>query len=185
MAVLSSDVPRPDAAAGNAAVTLVLGGARSGKSMWAENHVRACGLAPVYLATAEAHDEEMRRRIAIHRARRDEHWTTAEEPLDLAGALRDHAGKGRAVLVDCLTLWLANLMAAGFDVALESEALCRELGTIEGHVTLVSNEVGQGIVPDNQLARDFRDHAGLLHQQVAAVAGRVVLVTAGLAQVLK
>jgi adenosylcobinamide kinase/adenosylcobinamide-phosphate guanylyltransferase len=166
-------------------VTLVLGGARSGKSMWAEQHVLDSGLAPVYLATAEAHDEEMRERIAIHRARRDEHWTTVEAPLDLADALKEHAGEGRAVLVDCLTLWLSNLMAARRDVAAESEALCRELGEIGGHVTLVSNEVGEGIVPDNSLARDFRDQAGLLHQQVAAAAGRVVFVIAGLAQTLK
>ena len=184
MAVLTSDVPRPEAT-GNTAVTLVLGGARSGKSLWAESHVLASRLAPVYLATAEAHDEEMRRRVALHRARRDEHWTTVEAPLDLAGALRDHAGEGRAVLVDCLTLWLSNLMAANRDIAGECEALCRELGEIGGHVTLVSNEVGQGIVPDNKLARDFRDQAGFLHQQVAAAAGSVVFVTAGLAQVLK
>jgi len=181
---LSSDVPRPEAT-GNPAVTLVLGGARSGKSMWAENHVLASRLASVYLATAEAHDQEMRERIALHRARRDEHWTTVEAPLDLAAALDEHAGDGRAVLVDCLTLWLANLMAAKRDIAGESEALCRTLGEIGGQVTLVSNEVGQGIVPDNKLAREFRDQAGFLHQQVAAAAGHVVFVTAGLAQVLK
>ena len=184
MTMLHSDIPRPDAA-GNPAVTFVLGGARSGKSMWAEQHVLATGLARVYLATAEAHDEEMRQRIAIHRARRDEHWTTVEAPLDLADALTVHAGKGRAVLVDCLTLWLSNLMAAERDIAKESEALCRVLGTIAGHVTVISNEVGHGIVPDNALARAYRDHAGLLHQQVAASAGSVVFVTAGLAQVLK
>lgn len=179
-----SDIPRTDLA-GNSAVTFVLGGARSGKSLWAETHVLEAGLARVYLATAEAHDEEMQQRIALHRAQRDEHWTTVEEPLDLAGALRDHAGEGRAVLVDCLTLWLSNIMAADLDVAQESEAVCRVLGTIKGHVTVVSNEVGQGIVPDNAMARDFRDHAGRLHQQVAALAGSVVLVTAGLPQVLK
>ena len=184
MSVPRPDIPRPDAA-GNAAVTFVLGGARSGKSLWAENHVLESRLAPVYLATAEAHDEEMQRRIAQHRAQRDEHWTTVEEPLDLALALKENAGEGRAVLVDCLTLWLANLMAAERDVIKEAEAVCRVLGTIGGHVTVVSNEVGQGIVPANKVAREFRDHAGRLHQQVAALSGKVVFVTAGLAQVLK
>lgn len=173
------------ATAGHAGVCLVLGGARSGKSALAEAMVLGTGLAPVYLATAEARDGEMDERIALHRARRGAAWTTREEPLDLVGALASHAGPSRVVLVDCLTLWLANLMAAGRDPAAEGERLAAWLAGAPGPVVLVSSEVGQGIVPDNALARRFRDAAGLLHQTIAGVAGRVLFVTAGLAQTLK
>ena len=170
---------------GHGAVCLVLGGARSGKSDVAEAAVLETGLQPVYLATAQARDGEMDERIARHRARRGPAWITVEEPLDLVGALAAHAGPGRAVLVDCLTLWLANLMAAGHDPGAEGDRLAAALGAATGPVVLVSNEVGQGIVPDNALARRFRDEAGLLHQKVAGLAGRVLFVTAGLATTLK
>lgn len=166
-------------------VCLVLGGARSGKSGLAEAEVLGTGLAPVYLATAEPLDGEMDDRIARHRARRGAAWTTVEEPLDLAGALTRHAGPDRAVLVDCLTLWLSNLMHAGRDLAAERVRLCETLAAVSGPVVLVSSEVGQGIVPDNPLARRFRDEAGLLHQAVATVARRVVFVVAGLPLTLK
>jgi adenosylcobinamide kinase/adenosylcobinamide-phosphate guanylyltransferase len=163
---------------------LILGGARSGKSARGEALTlsAADGGSAVYLATSEAGDAEMAARIAEHRARRGSRWITREAPLDLVGAL---AGEARPVLVDCLTLWLSNLMAAGRDVAREGERLA---GVLESHaapIVLVSNEVGMGIVPDNTLARAFRDHAGRLHQAIAAVADRVELVVAGLPLVLK
>lgn len=167
-----------------APVTLILGGARSGKSRFAENLVAGSGLRPVLIATAEAGDEEMAARIAAHRARRGPGWTAVEEPLELAGALAAVAA-GEAALVDCLTLWLANLMAAGRDVDAARRELAAALPGLAAPAVLVSNEVGQGIVPDNALARHFRDAAGLLHQDVAAAADRVWFVVAGLPQRLK
>ncbi len=166
-----------------ARVTLVLGGARSGKSALAETLAAAPGGRPVYLATAEPGDAEMAERIRRHRERRGLGWATIEEPLDIVGRLA--AADGAAVLVDCLTLWLANLMQAGLDVAAETARLVEALARHAGPVVLVANEVGFGIVPDNPLARDFRDHAGRLNQAVAAVADRVYLVAAGLPLVLK
>jgi len=166
-------------------VTLVLGGARSGKSAHAEMLIAAAGGAPVYVATAEPGDDEMAERIAAHRARRGEGWRTVEAPVALAETLRTEARAGNAVLVDCLTIWLSNLLFAGRDVEAEVEALMIALGKAGGPVVLVSNEVGLGIVPENALARAFRDHAGRLNQQVAAAADRVVLVTAGLPMTLK
>ena len=159
-------------------VTLVLGGARSGKSAFAES-LLAGG---TYLATATAGDQEMAARIAEHRARRGESWRTLEEPLELATALAACQGP---VLVDCLTLWLANIMQAGREVDAETQGLVAALQDLTGPVVLVSNEVGSGIVPDNELAREFRDRAGRLNQDVAAVAGRVLLVAAGLPLVMK
>lgn len=169
-------------------VTLVLGGARSGKSRYAESLVEGEPGDCIYIATAEAGtagDAEMADRIRRHRARRGARWRTLEEPLALAEALAPAAGPGCAVLVDCLTLWLANLMAAGRDVDGETENLVAALAGVRGAVVLVSNEVGHGIVPENALARAFRDHAGALHQAVAAASDRVVMVTAGLPLVLK
>jgi adenosylcobinamide kinase/adenosylcobinamide-phosphate guanylyltransferase len=164
--------------------TLVLGGARSGKSSFAERLVAAHPGRRVYLATAETGDAEMAERIRRHRARRGAGWTTVEEPLDLPRAL-EAAGRDAAVLVDCLTLWLNNLMAAARDVECETQALIETLPRLRAPAVFVSNEVGLGIVPDNALARAFRDHAGLLHQAVAAAADRVYFVTAGLPLLLK
>ena len=165
-------------------ITLVLGGTRSGKSAFAETLV--CEAArPVYVATAEAGDAEMAERIRRHRRRRGEQWTTVEEPLRLVEVLRERATPGSAVLVDCLTLWLANHMAAASDVDAEARALVESLATLAGPVVLVSNEVGLGIVPDNPSARVFRDHAGRLHQAVAAIAQRVFWVVAGLPTLIK
>ena len=163
-------------------VTLVLGGARSGKSALAEGVVRAAGPSPVYIATAEAWDDEMRARIAEHRAQRDgQGWRTVEAPLDLPGAL---AAAGSApVLVDCLTLWLTNLMLGEHNIPAASAALLAALDR-PGPTVLVANEVGLGIVPDNALARRFRDAAGRLNQQVAARADTVVFTAAGLPMVL-
>ena len=172
-------------AAGAPPVCFVLGGARSGKSAVAEGEVMRSGLEPVYLATGEARDGEMAERIARHKARRGQAWKTIEEPRELIDVLSAQAGPGRAILVDCLTLWLANLMAAGRDPVAEGDRLAVALADAAGPVVLVSNEVGQGIVPENALARRFRDEAGLIHAKVAAVAGRVLFVTAGLPQTLK
>ena len=168
-----------------APVTLVLGGARSGKSRHAEALVESRPGTCVYLATAQAGDAEMAARIAAHRARRGPRWTTVEEPLELAGALAAAAGPERAVLVDCLTLWLSNLLDAGRDVAAETEALLDALPGLAGPVVLVSNEVGLGVVPDNKLARDFVDHAGRMHQALAGAADSVVFMTAGLPMAVK
>jgi adenosylcobinamide kinase/adenosylcobinamide-phosphate guanylyltransferase len=166
-------------------VTLVVGGARSGKSRFAERLARASGLPVVYIATATARDDEMRARIAEHQARRDAAWRTVEAPDDLAGALDAETGAGRYALVDCLTLWLSNVMLAGEDVPAAIDRLLAALSRAGGPVVLVSNEVGSGIVPDNALARAFRDHQGWLNQRVAALSGRVTLVAAGLPLDLK
>jgi adenosylcobinamide kinase/adenosylcobinamide-phosphate guanylyltransferase len=168
-----------------APVTLVLGGARSGKSRHAEALVASQPGPCIYLATAQAGDAEMAARIADHRARRGARWTTVEEPLDLIVALGQACGPDRAVLVDCLTLWLSNLLGAGRDVAAECEGLLAALPEFKGPVVLVSNEVGQGVVPEGALARAFVDHAGRLHQDLAAAAQRVIFMTAGLPQELK
>lgn len=169
----------------SAAVTLVLGGARSGKSAHAEALILASGLAPVYIATAHAGDQEMRDRILAHQDRRGAAWTTIEEPLDLAAALTRQAAPGNAILVDCLTLWLSNLYGQERDAGAETERLLAALAAAAGPVVLVSNEVGLGIVPDNALARAFADAAGLLNQRIAHHADRVIFVAAGLPVVLK
>jgi len=173
------------AANGDPTVTLVLGGARSGKSAYAERLIAARDGAPVYIATAEPGDDEMAERIAAHRARRGEGWRTIEAPIELAGALRAEARPGNAVLVDCLTIWLSNLLFAARDIDADMAGLMDALSEVEGPVVLVSNEVGLGIVPENALARAFRDHAGRLNQMVAQAADEVVLVTAGLPMTLK
>lgn len=167
-------------------VTLVLGGARAGKSRHAEALIERSGAQrAVYIATAEAGDVEMATRIAAHRASRGETWITVEAPLELADALRDNAVSGRPMLVDCLTLWLSNLMHAGADCDEACDFLLDAFDGLGCPVVLVSNEVGLGIVPDNKLARDFRDLAGRLNQRVAERADRVVFVAAGLPLLLK
>ncbi|MFD1198538.1 bifunctional adenosylcobinamide kinase/adenosylcobinamide-phosphate guanylyltransferase [Brucella gallinifaecis] len=164
----------------NANITLVLGGARSGKSSYAEKLVENSALQPVYLATGRAFDQEMESRISIHRDRRGNEWKTIEEPLNLVGALAKHARHDSFVLVDCLTLWITNLMMAEQNIAAETEALIKALPTLSGPVVFVSNEVGMGIVPENRMAREFRDSAGFLHQAMASVADEVYLLVAGL-----
>jgi len=169
----------------DARVALVIGGQRSGKSRFAEGLVAGARRAPVYLATATAGDAEMATRIEAHRMRRGDAWRVVEEPIDLVRALSDAARPDRTVLVECLTLWLTNLMAEGLPVEAEIERLANALPSLPGPVVLVSNEVGAGIVPDNQLARRFADRLGVLNQRAAAIADRVVLVAAGLPLVLK
>jgi adenosylcobinamide kinase/adenosylcobinamide-phosphate guanylyltransferase len=165
--------------------TLVLGGARSGKSRLAEALCESQSGPCIYLATGEAHDGEMAERIAAHKARRGPRWRTVEAPLDLPAALDGAAGRDRAVLVDCLTLWLSNLMFAERDPVRAGAELVEVLRAPAGPVILVSNEVGLGIVPENALARRFRDAAGRLHQEVAAVCQQVVFTAAGLPMTLK
>lgn len=163
-------------------VTLVLGGARSGKSRLAEGLAEAAGPLRSYVATAEAFDEEMRRRIAAHRDRRGTGWETLEAPTDLAGAL---SACRPVVLVDCLTLWLNNLLYRDMEIDAELDRLCGVLGRTDREIFLVSNEIGLGIVPDNALSRRFRDAQGLANQKVAAVAQTVYFVAAGLPLTLK
>ena len=171
------------------ALTLVLGGVRSGKSRFAEGLILGAAESALYLATAEAgtsaRDPEMRHRIEQHKTRRGKRWETIEPPLDLAAALQDHCRTDRPILVDCLTLWLSNILAAGRDVANEIRSLLDAVAGLEGTVIFVSNEVGLGVVPQNALARQFCDHAGTLHQELAAQADQVVFVTAGLPLYLK
>jgi adenosylcobinamide kinase/adenosylcobinamide-phosphate guanylyltransferase len=173
----------------NTSTLLVLGGARSGKSTFAEARLAALGvqfgLQKLYLATATAGDAEMRERIAHHRARRGPDWRTVEEPLELVGVLQRHVARDCAVLVDCLTLWLSNLMHAGRDPEQEACRLAAWLATAPGPVVLVSNEVGLGLVPETPLGRSFRDAQGRLNQQVAAAVSDVAFVAAGLPLWLK
>jgi adenosylcobinamide kinase/adenosylcobinamide-phosphate guanylyltransferase len=165
-------------------LTLVLGGARSGKSRHAEALIEALPPPWAYIATAQAWDDEMTARIAEHRARRPADWITLDAPLDLPGAIRCLPER-RPVLVDCLTLWLTNLILAEQDTAAAGGALIEACAHATAPVVLVSNEVGLGIVPDNALARRFRDEAGRLHQAIAARAGRVVFMVAGLPMQVK
>ena len=166
-------------------LSLVLGGARSGKSRYAEDLIKSAGLPALYIATAEARDAEMEARIAAHKARRGAGWSTIEAPLELVNALLDAAERGQPILVDCLTLWLSNLMGAGRDIGFEIERLRAALPRLKPPVVMVADEVGLGIVPENDLARRFRDHAGRLNQAVAALADRVVFMAAGLPLALK
>lgn len=165
-------------------LTLVVGGARSGKSAFAEGLITATPRPRRYIATAEAWDDEMRARIAAHRTDRGGDWTTVEAPLDLAAALAQ-ARPDEAVLVDCATLWLTNHLLAEHDLAAETAALLAALRACAAPVVIVSNETGWGIVPENALARRFRDEQGRLNQRLAAEAALVVTVIAGLPLALK
>lgn len=163
---------------------LVLGGARSGKSRYALELAEQTAPQRLFIATAAADDEEMAARIARHRAERGEGWTTLETTRDLNGALRNAHARSVA-LVDCLTLWLANLAFAGDDIGAEIERLCDGVGALGGPVVFVSNEVGLGIVPETPLGRDFRDWQGKLNQRMAAACDAVVFIAAGLPIALK
>jgi adenosylcobinamide kinase/adenosylcobinamide-phosphate guanylyltransferase len=166
---------------------LVLGGVRSGKSRLAERLATESHLPVTYIATATAGDDEMRARIASHRAHRDPDWALVEEPLALATALRRHAQPRHCVIVDCLTLWLTNLLCDGDPRALEHERadLLDTLPRLQGRIIFVANETSLGIIPADPLSRRFCDEAGRLHQELAATCDRVILTVAGLPQVLK
>lgn len=169
----------------NSNVTLILGGARSGKSKFAEKIVLDMGLNPFYLATGRALDDEMVDRIAIHKERRGAQWETIEEPLALSDALMQTDFDGRAILVDCLTLWVTNLMMAKADVEVECEHLANTLLKMNVPVVLVSNEVGLSVIPENKMAREFRDYAGLVNQKIAKIANEAYFIAAGLPLKLK
>jgi adenosylcobinamide kinase/adenosylcobinamide-phosphate guanylyltransferase len=168
----------------NPRLTLVLGGARSGKSAYAEGRIARHPAPWTYIATAQAFDAEMRARIEAHRQRRGAGWVTVEAPQELARAILD-ASAERPMLVDCLTLWLSNRLLAGADLATERAALVAALQGRAAPTLVVSSEVGLSIVPDNALARAFRDAAGELHQAVARISGRVALTVAGYPLVVK
>jgi len=165
--------------------TLVLGGARSGKSRHAQALAEASGGRLIFVATAQAFDDEMTARIARHQADRDARWSTVEAPVDLAAAIGRLDEPGTTILVDCLTLWASNLLLQGKAMEPELEALLAAVASPRGKIILVSNEVGLGIVPDNALARAFRDMAGTINQRVAAAADHVHFVAAGLSLKLK
>ncbi|MBZ8132583.1 bifunctional adenosylcobinamide kinase/adenosylcobinamide-phosphate guanylyltransferase [Afifella sp. IM 167] len=174
----------------SAGATLVLGGARSGKSLYAERMVTASGLEPVYVATYRpmgemGEDAEMEARIAAHRSRRGPPWRNLEAPVELAATIRRESGEGTYLLVDCLTLWLTNLLLGGADLDAAAVELTQTIGEAGGSLVLVANEVGLGIVPENALARRFRDAQGRLNQDIAAVADTVVFMAAGLPMAFK
>jgi adenosylcobinamide kinase/adenosylcobinamide-phosphate guanylyltransferase len=166
---------------------LILGGVRSGKSRLAEQHAQDCALPVTYIATATGEDDEMRARIAHHQAQRSGHWQLVEEPLALAAALQRHAAANHCVLVDCLTLWLTNLLCVHDETRLQNEvaALLQILPALPGHIILVSNETGMGVVPMGELTRRYCDEAGRLHQALALSCERVILTVAGLPLHLK
>ncbi len=164
--------------------TFVLGGAASGKSAWAEGLLENTGLPLIYIATGRIFDTEVRARVDIHRARRDHRWTTVEAPLDLGPALTG-TDKNACVLIDCATMWLSNHLLDGTDLSVAQSALIDALRACPAPWVIVSNEVGHGIVPDNALARQFREAQGRLNIALAAEADLAVQVIAGLPQVLK
>lgn len=168
-------------------IELVIGGARSGKSVYAESAAIASGLKRYYVATATVLDEEMRARVAHHQGQRSSDWITMEEPIRLAEILQQVDGPDRCILVDCLTLWLTNnlLSSDQHSWGREKQALLHLLPRLQSRLILVSNEVGMGIVPIGEINRKFVDEAGWLHQAIAASADKVTLVTAGLPMTLK
>lgn len=165
--------------------TLVLGGARSGKSRYGEQLVESASGQHVYIATAQAWDGEMRDRISHHQNRRGSDWSLIEEPLALADILRTQIAEDQTVLVDCLTLWLSNLMGVEKNIEASVDELIAAIAECKGRVVFISNEVGQGIVPDNAMARLFRDEAGRMHQRLADICDAAVMVVAGLPLMLK
>lgn len=168
-------------------IILVTGGARSGKSKYADLRAKELGDRRLYVATAEAKDEEMTQRIAEHQKRRGNEWATIEEPVELAEVLLARRGQADCALVDCLTIWLSNLLLRHNEKYAEEkiDALVESLPRLDFHLLLVTNEVGSGIVPDNLLARQFRDLAGWANQRIAAIASEVVLVVAGIPMIVK
>jgi len=165
---------------------LILGGARSGKSHYAQQQAELGGKKVIYIATASADDVEMAHRIALHKQQRPTHWQLIEEPLNLSQVLQQNDNLNHCLLIDCLTLWLSNCLALGVDeMKTQQDELLSTLSKLKSDVLLVSNEVGQGVVPANKLARKFIDESGRLHQQLAMICEQVVFLTAGISQILK
>ena len=177
--------PNPEMGEPPVSRLFVIGGARSGKSSFAESWVTSRPGPKLYVATAQARDSEMADRIARHKERRGAGWRTLEAPLDVVGALSSYDSGGVSVLLDCLTLWLSNLMEAGHNIEKEVDRLCGHLAQTRARVAIVSNEVGMGIVPDNELARRFRDEAGRLNQRMAKESKAVVFMASGLPLLMK
>ncbi|SEG82059.1 bifunctional adenosylcobinamide kinase/adenosylcobinamide-phosphate guanylyltransferase [Marinobacterium lutimaris] len=166
-------------------IRLITGGARSGKSTLAERLAEESGLEVIYIATAQTGDGEMSERVALHRERRPDHWQTVEEPLQLVETISRLQQPGHCLLVDCLTLWVTNLLLSETDIQAQRELLYTTLANAKGEVILVTNETGMGVVPMGELSRRFVDEAGWLNQAVAAVADQVVLTVAGLPLTVK
>lgn len=166
-------------------IRLILGGARSGKSRQAEQLAGRSGHDVLYIATAQAYDDEMQTRIQRHRDERPGHWHTLEEPLQLAATILAHQAPEHCLLIDCLTLWTTNQLLAQADMQAERDALCAALANARGEIILVSNETGMGVVPMGELSRRFSDEAGWLNQSVATLADQVVLMVAGIPLVVK
>ena len=165
-------------------ISFFIGGARSGKSKSAEIHTLKFGLPATYIATCEVLDEEMAQRVKKHQARRDESWSTLFTPLNLADEIQK-IGSNKPILVDCLTLWLSNHLLKKNDLEREIDELANSLKNSNANIVLVSNEVGTGIVPDNELAREFRDNAGFMNQKIASVSDEVYWVVAGIQTQIK
>lgn len=173
--------------ADNADVELVLGGARSGKSSYAENRAKACGKRVIYIATSEVRDQEMAKRVEMHKNQRPSEWLVVEEPFNLSETLMQYSDESNCILVDCLTLWLSNCLFGEQPrewAEIKAEFI-HTLKALPGQVILVSNEVGCGIIPMGEMNRRFVDEAGWLHQAIAAQIPKVTLVTAGLPLTLK
>jgi len=167
-------------------IKFIIGGARSGKSAYAESVASASGRELIYIATASAGDSEMSERIKNHKERRGKNWQTIEEEIDISAIIEQLATSNqKLILIDCLTLWLSNLLHYKLDIEAETEKLLNALKTTQADIILVSNEVGQGIIPDNALARKFVDEAGILHQKIAKIAHEVFFVTAGIPSKIK
>ena len=164
---------------------LVLGGARSGKSAYAEELALQHSLQPTYLATGRAWDDEMRQRIDKHKSRRENNWQSIEEPLAVSNLLDEKLASKEVVLLDCLTLWVTNLMLENKDIEAEFEVFQAAVQRFQGTLIMVSNEVGMGIVPENKMAREFRDYVGDLHKRIADIAQEVYLVVAGVPLTVK
>lgn len=168
-------------------VVFIIGGCRSGKSRYALEYAEK-GRQKVFIATLQVKDEEMAERVKRHRKSRGKDWATVEEPLNIGDALKDNRNNADVIVIDCLTLWITNLMLAektADDILTETDKLCSILNECSCSVVLVSNEVGNGIVPDNKLARDFRDIAGMVNQKVASACITVIRMSAGIPQVIK
>jgi len=167
--------------------TLILGGVRSGKSRLAERYARTSGLAVCYIATATAEDDAMQQRITSHQRHRPKHWKVIEEPLHLAAVLKAQANSETCLLVDCLTLWLTNLLLTENDMFIknERESLLAILPVLPGNIIFVSNETNMGVMPLGELSRRYCDEAGRLHQQLAQICDQVILTVAGLPHTLK
>ena len=165
-------------------VTFVLGGAASGKSVWAEKYALSLARNPIYLATAQPLDSEMKQKIEIHKKRREKNWQTIEEPFGISNILEKTPSQ-KTILIDCITIWLSNILSFGKPTDNEMDILLKSINKFRGNLILVSNEVGQGIIPKNKLARDFTMAQGLLNQRIANKADRVILVSAGLPLAIK